>query len=384
MSGSSFKIDRRKFMAAAASLSVAGAFYYFRESAFVSPAISTKRKTRLRAGHYHAAQGMDVSGLYLASAYKSRAVFEWNFETGETHKVETQTVVHVVETSPIDDSLSVLATKRTDRMSMFDWNERKEISTRQLSLGEFYYGHAAFTPDGSLVLAPKVDSSGAAWIEALEVPTLRLVESYPVPRGSAHEICSVGGSKFVFSVGQSSNQPPAFVFFDLAGTKFEYVDVPIESEGKSLTMTHLKDCGDRYVGNINVETSSTLLDGAVVSIRKSDHFVKTEIPLSSNGLTTELLSFEYDPVRRFVWVTIPHQSLIVVWNLATDSVAKKIRTPSGAFSVSLLPTLDVVVVASRTGFFAFDPATLERREAFEKKVPNELLNGGKSSHSRLV
>ncbi|CAN5677169.1 hypothetical protein BH10BDE1_BH10BDE1_17020 [soil metagenome] len=379
------KVSRRQFLTSAATLTVAGAIMPYAEIAKMMRSHSGELDL-IRAGQVVFQPGLNAFDYLSADDVHQKSVFEWNIKNGNIRAFDTSTVVHVVETHPIDANLAVLGTKRTDQISMIDWNLKKEIFRNRLPLGQHFYGHAVFSDDGKYIVTSVHNRVGRSQICILEVPSLKIVDSIMVPHGTAHEMVNVGKNQFLFGVGNDQKHSVAFGMFDLATKQIIFYETEFGPSNNVLSITHLKDCGDRYIANVNLWNDLEATRGALVSIDLKTKTVKTEIPLGDADLLSEMLSFEFEPFRDHAWITLPRQNQIKVWNLKTDSLVKTIglgRSESPT-AVTYLSQLDLSIVTTQSQFFAFDAKTFQRREAFEKTVPNSLLCGGVTAHTRLV
>jgi hypothetical protein len=377
------KISRRQFLTSAATLSVAGALAPYAKVAKLSQTRDLDSKI-IRAGHFKFEPNQTALEYYSADDFKHKTVFEWNFKTGAVEHFDTSTVVHVVETHPVDSRLTALGTKRTNQISLVDWKSKREVTKSRFGKNQYYYGHAVFTDDGKHIITSSYVRGAASQICILEVPSLKIVDSVTLPRSIAHEIVNMGNNRFLFGIGAENEHPVAFGIFDFTTKEIQFFDTEFGVGEPEMAITHLKDCGDRYIANVNLW--SNLSDGALVSFDPKTNQVKTEITLGAEGLHSEMLSFEFDPTTHHAWITLPRQNEIKIWNLATDSLVKTLefKRDQSPTAVSYIPQLSLALVTTPSRFLAFDSNTLRRRVEFESKVPNSLLFGGFTAHTRLV
>jgi hypothetical protein len=385
MESNSARVNRRMFLLAASSIGVAAAVAkYFPSQTSASKSVNP---ARLRGGGF--LQGSLFSPkvrYHLSTEFTDGLIFDLDFANLKLRYSSTDIAVHVIETHPFDRELTVLATKRADKMALFDWRTHRQIADHRLENREFFYGHSVFTDDGRLLLATTFDekvSRGA--ISIFDVPTLKRVAMVNVGAGSAHEICPLGGNRFIF--GHRHGDVMAFGKFDLATHSIENFPTEFHTKNGAFSMTHLKDCGDTFVANMNTydPVSDQIGAGALVSIHKQTLQVKTEIPLGASGLGAEMLSLDYDPSTDYVWITIPTIGKIKIWNLGTDSLVTTLdfgnELPTG---LSNVPNKGLTIVTTAQRFFVFDSKTLKRQESIESRWPHEVLSGRLCAHTRIV
>ena len=153
------------------------------------------------------------------------------------------------------------------------------------------------------------------------------------------------------------------------------------------TIPHLKDCGDRIIANVQeAGESGYLKSGELVSFDKKTRVVKTEIPLGPLAFDSDMLSLEYDPRHDFAWITLPYLNRIEVWDLRRGNSVRHITFHQDIVptAVSFLSSLDLVVVTSRSRFFAFNAGDASQNAKFEENLPHSLLRDGHTAHTRLV
>lgn len=250
MNNGSFRVDRRKFLITAATIGVAAAIAEFIDlGSLMRRPTPTTPLINLRGGYFTRPPELANMRFSRANVMLNRAVFDWNLESGETRFVRTATAPHVVETHSSDRNISVFATKRTDTVSLVDWRKEEETAKHVLPDGEYFYGHATFCENGSVIILPVWKNRGAPGLAIFENPSLNQIGFVETPRGIPHEPSQRGGDKFLFGVGNSPTAAAAFGFFDLNARTTKYFDSEFGAGPSDIIISHLKDCGDRVIAN---------------------------------------------------------------------------------------------------------------------------------------
>lgn len=213
------------------------------------------------------------------------------------------------------------------------------------------------------------------------------------PLGSAHDIIPIDANSpeskdlFFFGVARKENGPPSFGIFDLENRSVSEVETNLSTRQTPATIPHLKDCGDRILANVQeAGDSGYLKNGELITFDKKTRVTKTEIPLDLLAFDSDMLSLEYDPHRDFVWITLPYLNRIEVWDLRRGKSVRHIafRSDVSPTAVSFLSSLDLVVVTSRSRFFAFNARDASANAKFEENLPHSLLRNGHTTHTRLI
>lgn len=340
----------------------------------------------LRGGYYRLPLNYSRNRPYKAANLDTKRVFDWNLSTRRVRSFDVSVATHVVETHPGDTNLSILATKNIDRISLLNWSTGEEVSHFQFASGEYFYGHGAYSDSGKLFIAPAHRGNGSSRLCIFEFPSLKLVDEIQVSRGISHDIVARGKDQFLFTVSAGVGKTAAFGFLDLPGRSVVFQEADVEKIGRDLIVGHLKDCGDRYIANVQIAKNGDLANGSLVSIDKSTQSVRSEISVVNTTIKAEMLSLEYDPVTSYVWISVPNQDQIEVWDMKAGRQVQRLTFPKRTFptGISSFPGLELVIVTTPTKFLAFNSRTLQRLEKVEEQAPHQVLDKGLLAHSRIV
>ncbi len=381
--------SRRQLLLTAATLAACGAVASFLPwRNWVSSSTSTPLASQLlRGGFFHRPPNYPPGTYYQASTALQRFAFEWDLNSGKNRIIEVSVPTHIADTHHIDRNLSVLGSQKTSHISLVDWKAGREIATHELPNQSYFYGHSAFTEDGTIMLAPMLEYTMTPGIGVFEFPSLKQIDFIKTEFGPAHQLAQLGNDEFFFGSSTKPMTANAIGLFNLKTRSVSYVNTGFGFEERRTVVAHVKDCGSSLIANVQRDgDNGYLTSGALISFDKTTRTVKTVIDRGALDFNTDMLSIDFDPSTGYAWITVPYQGRIEIWNLSAGSHVRTLKFKDGTrpTAISRWEDRNEVIVTTGHRFFAYDSKTGERREKSEQAWPHHLLDGGHCAHTRIV
>lgn len=376
------KQSRRDILLALGGLGLGAFFNDVDVLAFASSTSGTGQK--LLGGRFRIEGSFDPRGYHLSERFQARIAYRYDAGSNEVREIETKAAAHVIETHPFDMALSAVSSRRMDTLSIVDWNARREIATHKFDRNRFFYGHCSFSQNGNKLLATAVhldDQIGRIYV--FDFPSLKVLDVIVLNTGAPHDISAVGNDRFILGVGCTEKLPAQFVVFNLKTRQLSFHPT-LFGPGSNMELIHLKMSGHHVHGALNLKSKGKLDIGGLAQFDLRDSGVSIPMPPGASPAKSEILSVEFDDETGFAWLTVPWQSLVVIWDVRNKRPIHSITTPAAVNSVSLLPAFDAMVVGGVFGFSVFDRKTFKPLPRLEAKLPSKIVRGYQVAHSRIV
>lgn len=321
--------------------------------------------------------------------YRENFLYRLDLRQNSFEEIASKTPAHSTDPHPLEPNLVLCSSRRSDRASLFDWKTKKEISSIITEKDEFVFGHGAFTEDGRHALIAIIDFSlnskkphGLFYV--VEVPSLKKVDVINAGEFKSHDISQIGGDIFVSGTLSERPGTASFGVVDFKNRKFQGHSKKIENFEKYLTINHVKKHGSAVYGLGNVFEDRALKSGTLVKFDLADNEINLEFAIGDHGALNEVLSIEYDNQTDYVWMTVPTQNAVIVWDAHNDRLVNIIKDWPLPTSVIRAPFIDAMLIGTEKGFKAFDRKTFKNRPGFDSKWEGLNIKNFAAAHTRII
>lgn len=379
-------LKRRDFLVSLSTVGVAAAFGPQLLSYLSSkPKVASQRSSTLIGAKYQLFPDFQPFAMYPNQMFKDNYVFKWDVKKNNFETIKINGPAHYCEQHPIERSIVACPSRFSDRISIFDWKTQKEAAVFTASDGHYFYGHAAFNDNGSLVLAP-LSKNGNGFIYIFETEGLKVVDIVQMGPNTAHDIQTLGNNKFVFGLTSlPSVDTVRFGVFDLSQKKFDVFSQNMGQAGQVYSVNHMKQFGHTVFASNNVRENGLLTTGNLVKFNTETHAIESVFDIGVNTIATEIFNVEYDHETDYLWLSVPFDNNLLVWNAKADKLVASISESEGKRqrSCHLVTEIDAMVVGFSRSFKAYDRKTIREIPSLSHDWSKDNLKDYIASHTRI-
>ena len=356
------------------------------------PSFSSSSGSILLGGRYRL-DNIVPTAYQSYEQYKDNFLFKFDLVNNRLEQVRSLTPAHCTQPNPLNSLVVACATRRSNRVSLFDWTSQQEISAFVTGPSQYVYGHSAFTADGKKLLVPAVDigtnplksktkPQGILYI--LDVPSLKLSDQISLGSYKAHDIVAIGSDRYVCGLLGENPGIASFGIVDYAAKSFQSYSKKVEGLSKILAINHLKKENDVIYGIGNIFEDTRLKAGGMLKFEIENQRISLSFPIGLNRAFSEVLSIEFDNETGYAWITVPDQNIVIVWNVKKDQLVSILDVFSVPSSVILAASIDAIVIGTSRGIKAFDRKSLKNLNRLDEKWGQLDLNKFAAAHTRII
>lgn len=245
-------------------------------------------------------------------------------------------LAHGITPHPVRHREVVLFEKHGPGCCVVDLAKDEVLQTVSCGPGRQFYGHGAYSPDGSVLYCTETDLEDGrrGYITVRDGKTFETLGDFP-SHGLAPHDCqfAADGTTLVVANGGSGagreDDPPGVSFVDVRdGKVLDVLPIPsstinaghldLTARGDLALVSAPRDGYDpaRACGGVSLRPA----DGAFVTLAEPADIV-TKLP-------GETLSVAIHPGTRVVGATTPLGNIVTFWNLDTGALVHKLRVPN--------------------------------------------------------
>jgi hypothetical protein len=309
------KVTRRDFMLAGASLAL---------SSCVDPEFTLTNSARTQ-------NFILGGGTYLnPETFNENHVISFvDIESRKRTLTSTSFLPHGIHRNPIDKNRLAVFEKRGPGACEYDLNTRQIVRPIPVVKGRYFYGHGAYSIDGSLIYSTEtILKTGDGVIAVRDAKTLKILGKFPTYGKEPHECKLIdGGRTMVVTNGGGNMQgdTPNVTYIDvtsekmlekveLTNARFNTGHVSVSSTGSLVVLSAPRaGLGKQYLGGVSIRPHG----GAMVSIGS---------PLDvTQRMQGEALSVAIHSAAGVAAVTHPDANMVTIWSLRDQSLIKVIE-----------------------------------------------------------
>ena len=320
---------------------------------------SARRGVLLGPGSRSAASGPQAEELLLA-------LLDLDAPEPRVETLELAFMAHGVVVDPHDPQRVVLFEKRGRGACEVHLAAREVVRPIETAAGREFYGHGAFSPDGTLLYSTEtqVDDGYRGLVAVRDARTFEPLGEFP-SHGLAPHDCALrdGGKTMVITNGggrHEGTEPGCVTYVDVASErlieKLEFAPAVYSAGHLALTAR-----GDLAVSSAAREWMPKETLGAASFRTKGGRFrTMTEPPELTTRMLGESLSLAIHEPSATVGITNPAGHLVTFWDLGRSSLLGSLDLP---YPRGIAVTLDggefVVSYGKGTSLLGVSPRTLE-------------------------
>jgi len=254
----------------------------------------------------------------------------------QADELEVAFLAHGITPHPHRRREVVLFEKHGPGCCVVDLDAREVLRTIACDPQRQFYGHGAFSPDGSLLYCTETDLADGrrGYITVRDGTTFETVGDFP-SHGLAPHDCQFlsDGTTLVVANGGSGagreQDPPGVSFVDVRDGKALEV-MPMPNQHINAGHLDLTAAGDLALVSAPRDGYDPTRACGGVSLRPAGGALRTmETPEDIvKALLGETLSVAIHPQTRVVGATTPLGNLVTFWNLDTGALVSKLRVPN--------------------------------------------------------
>lgn len=381
--------SRREIILAIGGLGAVGAISSTIYTLLPSNNEQVEHGSTILGGKYQIDDSTSIFGYTDHSILQANFLYRINILTDKIEESHSLTGAHSTEPHPRFKNIVCCVMKRSNRISLFDWNSKQEIQSYILPHQQYFNGHAAFSQDGTKILV-----SGLSLVENIlrpkgfiyifDFPSLKLVDQIVMGGFKAHEIRAIGNNQFVCGLLGENKGHINFGILDLDHLSLKVYSKLIDNFTGYLAINHIAISGNMVSGLGNVIESNSLKNGGLFQFDVNSKEINTSVPIGGYDLKSELLSACFDTSTGYTWVTVPGQQMIFVWDMRKNILVSTIKTSGRPFSLVQASAIDAIVVGTSDGMRVYDRQTLKNRVQKEEKWSALKLNSMSAAHTRII
>ncbi len=309
------KITRREFMIAGAGLALS--------SCVDSDGTLTKSKGGqnliLGGGTYKNSSNVDAKHVISVVDLESRTRTLTN----------TSFLPHGIHRNPTETNRLAIFEKKGPGACEYDLITRKIVRYIPVAKGRYFYGHGAYSIDGSLIYSTEtILKTGDGVIAVRNARTLEILGEFPTYGKEPHECKLIDGGRTMVVTNGGGNllgEPPSVTYIDVTSKKM--------LEKVELTNVRLN------TGHVSVSSSGSLvvlsapraglgkqhLGGVSIRLRGGDMESIVSPLVVTQRMQGEALSVAMHPKAGLAAVTHPDANMVTIWSLHDRSLIKVIE-----------------------------------------------------------
>lgn len=345
-------------------------------------------------GKYRAPSNLDPFGYDQSQLFIGKSIFHINLRNNDIREHSLNTPVHAILPHPLEPRWLACSSKRADAIGIFDLKNSKEIGFASTPRGVFFNGHAAFADNGKVLIATCTDNRQGIYkskghFQLYRVPDLKPLEQIPMGRLRAHDLIEVRPDQYVAGLFGGSNDTLNFGTFDFQKMIFKSHTKKVQHTlGKAMdfSVTHVEfdRSQDRVIGLANIFENGRLTKGTICQFSCEANTIDFDFMPGKHNINLEQLSLAYDKETGYLWLTIPQQNAVLVWDLINKSLLNVIESWHLPQSVSLASNIDAVLIGSADGLKAHHRTSFRNLTQLDKKWTKLNLSSHLAPHSRLI
>jgi len=348
-------LDRRTLLRAGAGAAAA--------LCLPSRAAATRRRSAPRRGGLVLGPGKEANAAGQQRYHL--ALFDLDAAEPGPQVITTDFFGHGLAIDPTDPGRAVLFEKRGTGACELDLRER--VVTRPITspAGREFYGHGAFTPDGSLLFATEtqVDDDYRGVTVVRDGRTLEELGEFPTYGAAPHDcVLRDGGKTLVFTNGggqEPGDSTPCVTYVD---AQTEQLIEKIEFDSEALNAGHLAISADGDLAVVSAMREYMPREAlGAASLRPADGEFRTltDPPETTKRMIGETLSVAIHEATRRFGATNPMGNLVTFWGLDDGALAGELAlsNPRG-IAVTLDGSQYVLSYGRGARLVRVDPRTL--------------------------
>lgn len=383
------RLSRREIILAIGGLSAIAAAGYSGRQILKNSALSSQQGSIIYGGKYPSEDRSMPFGYKDYSEYKENSLYRLDVLSNKIDESYSLTGAHSTEPHPKLQHIVCCVMKRSNRISLFDWDYKKEIASYVLPKDEYFNGHAAFSMGGSKILVSglsyvedKVRPKGLIYI--FDFPSLTLENQIFMGEFKAHEMKSIGKDQFVCGLLGGDPGRINFGILDLHKLKLFVYFKETQKFKSHLAINHLALNGNIASGLGNIIENNVIKKGGLFRFDIASKEISIDFDIGSYNINTEMLSTWTDRETGYVWMTVPLQGLVLVWDMRKNDMVSIIKCATMPLSVVEASSIDSIIIGTSGGMKAYDRKTLENRNKLDEKWSALKLNSVSAAHTRII
>ena len=349
----------------------------------------------LWGGKYAApSAGIDAFGYYNFGSYQKSQLFHLDLKHGSIAEHSLRTPTHAILQHPAEERWLACSSKRTDAISLFDRKTGKEIAFAVAPKGCFFNGHTVFAEGGKFLIATGTDNldgkfKSTGYLQVYSVPDLKPLDTVQLGRVRAHDLVEVRKDTYVAGLFGGERSGLHFGVFDFQKREFKthskYLN-NVPQKGLDLSITHVTfdPKSNSVMALANAFEVDHLTKGTVCRFDCATNEVSYAFTPGNHNLNLELLSLAYDDETGYLWITVPQQNAVLVWDTNRRSFVTVIESWRFPQSVSLAANIDAVLIGSASGLKAHHRQNFRHMKKIDTKWESLSLNAFLAPHTRLI
>jgi len=271
---------------------------------------------------------------------------------------------HGIHRNPADTNRLVIFEKRGPGACEYDLNSREVVRSIPVTAGRYFYGHGAYSMDGSLIYSTEtLLQTGDGVIAIRDAKTLEIVGEFPSYGKEPHECKLINnGQTMVVTNGGGNIQgdAPCVTYIDIASKQLLE---KVELSNARLNTGHasVNDNGSLVVVSAPRSGLGKQHLGGV-SIRPHGESMKTAASpdVITKRMQGEALSVAINPKEKIAAVTHPDGNMVTIWSLQSRQLLKVINLeqPRGVELTSNMKNF-VISYGTTANLIQIPVATLE-------------------------
>lgn len=259
------------------------------------------------------------------------AVINLDVETPVAERVPLQFLAHGISFDPTDAQRAVVFEKKGPGACVIDLRSRRVVRSIPTEKTRHFYGHGAFSTDGSLLYATEsqLDREFAGVLVVRDGKTLRELGTLPTHGTAPHDCILIDEGRTMVVAnggGPVGGSAPCVTYIDLKSEKLLDL-VPIGSPRFNAGHVALSARGDLAVVSAPREGLSNQEFGAVTIRAAGQSAVTLKRPHNAIArMIGETLSVAINDRDRTVLATHPLGDCVSVWRIDDSSLVELIET----------------------------------------------------------
>lgn len=257
-------------------------------------------------------------------------------DTPTAEEIEVSFLAHGITPHPLRRREVVLFEKHGPGCCVVDLDQAQVRQTVTCAAGRQFYGHGAYSPDGSLLYCTETDLEDGrrGYITVRDGKTFETLGDFP-SHGLAPHDCqfAADGTTLIVANGGSGagreENPPGISFVDVRDGRALEV-LPMPSTQINAGHLDLSPQGDLALVSAPRDGYDSARACGGVSVRPAggDFTTVTEPADLVASLVGETLSVAIHPGSRVLGATTPLANVVTFWSLDTGALVHKLRVPN--------------------------------------------------------